>query len=211
MLAVLFQKILNHLSLLNITVDLNQKGNLTWRGSPVSGFFDQNNNMLGVDLTNEHWPLVLFHEYCHVLQAQESKWATPEELKMFDDREDWSNGKLQLEREDLLRMTRVVQACELDCEKRVVELIKEYKIECNIEEYIRDSNAYVLTYEAERLLKKAAPIGSSEKTAHLMPNTFITDLGSLPSGFIDIIEELIEEENDSRKEDSLGAEDNSIS
>lgn len=190
-IATLLQSILNDLALHAINVKLEYTDTVyTKEGTPCSGFMDKDVNTFCVAIQDENWFLVLLHEYCHFKQEREGLWSTKEELELFSRREKWALGQEEMDPEDVLRATRLIQACELDCEKRVVQILKTHAIPVDIEDYIRQANAYVLSYEYERQNRKV--VTGAGRTSLLMSATFITDFATLPPGY----NLLIEKQND---------------
>jgi len=185
--AVLLDKILAHLKLWNVKVNLAFADTVQFDGEDISGFFDQRSMTLGVAIKDENWFPVLIHEYCHFLQWKQGKWSSDKEIEEFTKRTEWVYKKTELSDEDVLRITRAIQACELDAEKNVVEMCIHHSVGIDIKDYIRESNAYVLTYEYERIFRKPCPPGTVDIVKHLMPDEFITDLATLPTGFIDLV------------------------
>lgn len=99
---------------------------------------------------------LLLHEYCHALQFYE---RNPEYLKII--REDidtkidnWINGKLKLEKIEVSELIQTLLNVEYDCEKKVINLIKEENINIDITTYIKKGNAYLYFYPLMKKYKK---------------------------------------------------------
>jgi hypothetical protein len=93
----------------------------------------------------EQWLLTFGHEYAHFLQWREkdSVWlASDPEVRCFDRQ---LAGK-KVARKKLLKALRLIQLCELDCEKRMVNLFKKYRIKLDYNRVVARSNAYVFFY-----------------------------------------------------------------
>lgn len=160
------------------TVELN--------GLHCAGFYLE--DKLVIAAHRDDWWLTLFHEYCHLCQDIETKFFNSEDYQIAAKFDDWINYEIELIEKDLLKCIRVIQKSELDCEKRVVKLLKEYKIAIDIEDYIRKSNAYVLMYEVVRKHRKWNSEGSPtafEEIYGTCSDKFIKikDLGKLPKNF----------------------------
>jgi hypothetical protein len=194
--AVLLNTILNDLLLKNIQVKFELTDTVYWHGSECVGYFDSDANTLCIAANYDDWFLTLVHEYCHFLQFQEGLYSSRRELDLYPKREKWSQGLVEMGEQELYWVTRMIQSCELDCERRVIEMVKKYTIPTNIEEYIRHANAYVLSYEVERLKGRALGVSSS-KAAHLCPITFIDDISVLPIGFLEVFSDDTQEANSS--------------
>jgi hypothetical protein len=181
----LLQHILNDLTLNNVQVKLELTDTVFQKeGGECVGFFDSDTNTLCVAVNYDDWFMTLVHEYCHFKQFQENLWSSRADLDLFSKREKWALGNAEMTEMELLFATRLIQECELDCEKRVIQMALQYLLPINMGEYIRYANSYVLSYELERL--KGKTLGStnhSGKAAHLCPTEFITDLSFLPPGY----------------------------
>ena len=181
--AYLLQKILQELQHSFITVRFEVADTInTKEGIECSGFFDQEINTLAVAIEDDGWFLVLLHEYCHFKQWQEGLWSSEAHIALETGRDKWVLGQQEMTDYDVLKATRSIQECELDCEKRVVAMIQEHNLSVDTQEYTRLSNAYVLSFEVERLQRKVLHNGSSQG-APFMPNIFITDFSTFPSGY----------------------------
>lgn len=85
------------------------------------------------------------HEYCHFLQWKEKdgivdymKWD--KSVTVFFE---WLARTRKRCPEKYLYG---VQECELDCDRRVIELIKKHDLKVDIDDYIQQSNAYILSF-----------------------------------------------------------------
>jgi len=111
------------------------------------GWFDGNvpEFVCAMDKPTEQWLLTFGHEYAHFLQWREKdpvSIASNPEVKHFDRQ---LAGK-KVDRKKLLKALRLIQLCELDCEKRMVALFKKYRIKLDYSRVIARSNAYVYFY-----------------------------------------------------------------
>ena len=143
----------------------------------VSGYWDEGKMQLHVAIYTEEWLTILAHEYGHFCQWKEGKFVSDKETDLFVDFDEWLRGTKELTQKRLLASCRMVQACELDCEKRALVLIKKFKLSNDYTLYIQKSNSYVLGYEVVRKLRmwfKSGPSKFSEINK-LMKKSFIKD------------------------------------
>ena len=98
----------------------------------------------------EDWFPTFIHEYCHFRQHKDR-------LPIYMNSDDsFNNIWNSLEGEDKMKRGSidVIQKVELDCEKRVVEIIKEYDLPFSVDQYIREANVHVLMYNEVYRYKK---------------------------------------------------------
>lgn len=120
----------------------------------VSGLFDSDNLELTVN-TNKpilEWLPIFVHESCHMDQHIESAkpWLDLD-VKGHDATnllDMWLGHIIDLNAGQLETIVNKVLEMELDCEKRSVEKIKQYKLPLDIKEYVRKANAYMYFYRA---------------------------------------------------------------
>lgn len=125
----------------------------------VGGYFDSESSTLVCVIQDPNqspgepprWVTLLAHEFSHLLQWQEDcePWVNCT-YKTYDCNlmlDMWLNHAIELNDEQLTSCINAVADLELDCEKRTVELIKEFDLPYDIAEYVQRSNAYVLHYQ----------------------------------------------------------------
>jgi hypothetical protein len=141
----------------------------------VSGYWDESKKQLHVAIYTEEWLTILAHEYGHFCQWKEGKFVSDRETELFIDFEEWLRGIKELTQKRLLASCRMVQSCELDCEKRALKLIKKFSLTDDYSLYIQKSNSYVLGYEIVRKLRKWFKTGPSRfpEINKLMTKRFI--------------------------------------
>ena len=162
----------------NFGVLLHKKDNLGGYG----GWFgtDDGERELVVALDHHMGFEIFIHEYCHFLQWKHDREFWDSSSEYYDLLFDWiENKELQASEEDLEKSLHTILAIEHDCEKRVLNLVKNNPIEgFDTDKYIRAVNSYLWSYHINRELRErpANPIYSESLLAH-MPNTFNSDLG----------------------------------
>lgn len=144
----------------------------------VSGYWDEDDRKLNVAIYCDEWLTVLAHEYGHFCQWKENKFldnATSNAYVLFDE---WIDGEKDLTKKCLDQVCELIQKCELDCEKRALNLIKEYKLYKDEKLYIQKANSYVLGYAAAKLTRKwfKTPPSRTSKVYKNMPKTFTKTL-----------------------------------
>lgn len=115
-----------------------------------SGYFiDNGDPSLGVGCNKplEKWLPILVHEYSHMCQFIEKSehWINNFEdgKETIDYIEDWMCGSDCDKIEDFIKRSFLVEA---DCEKRTIEVIKEFELPIDIKEYTQKANSYILYY-----------------------------------------------------------------
>lgn len=133
---------------------------------------------------------ILVHEYCHYKQWKDKSplWEASSKAHRRLDR--WLNGKIKrLAIEDIRR----IQKLELDCDKRAIALIKEKKLLIDINEYIRESNVYILLYNMVFMLNDfyIASLYSNKELQQFVPNYHINnhELGIICPKFIEYVKD----------------------
>ncbi len=140
---------------------------------------------------NYYWFEILMHEYAHVCQDLDSWHEDPWDDYYWQTFDGWLLRDLEVPEKPLKECTGVIARCELDAERRVVRMIKKHRLtRISIENYIRQANAYVYSYEATRITRawpKRNPSEVSDITA-LMPTRFIRKdrVHCLPRGYLDL-------------------------
>lgn len=101
------------------------------------------------------WLPIAVHEYGHFLQwrhqrdfFESANFYEPGQkpTDVYELINDWSIGKRPLTRPQLVGYTHIARNLELDCERKTVDMIKQWNLPVNVDEYIQKSNAYVLEY-----------------------------------------------------------------
>lgn len=155
---------------------------------------DYRSGRLRVGIRHDAWFLVFLHEYCHFLQDRDkTPWfADPAVIRSWNIFFEWLDGAPANARE-VLRATRCIQSCELDCERRVIRLIKRHKFTSICPSYYASAaNIYIWQYEAARLFrawnKPERPPNNIARLHKLCPDKLIrvSQLHKVPDGYLDI-------------------------
>lgn len=144
----------------------------------VSGYWSDDDKKLNVAIYCDEWLTVLAHEYGHFCQWKENKFLDKATADAYVDFDEWIEGKKELSKNKLEKTCELIQKCELDCEKRALNFIKEYKLYKDEKLYIQKANSYVLGYEAAKLKRKwfKMPPSRTSKIFSNMPKTFTKSL-----------------------------------
>jgi hypothetical protein len=144
----------------------------------VSGYWSDDDRKLNVAIYCDEWLTVLAHEYGHFCQWKENKFVDRATGNAYVDFDEWLEGKVELSKKKLEKTCELIQKCELDCEKRALKLIKEYKLYKDEKLYIQKANSYVLGYQAAKTKRKwfKLPPSRTSKVFSNMSKTFTKSL-----------------------------------
>jgi hypothetical protein len=182
-----------HASAYDVKVVLHDKPFIMCDGLKVSGYFDNGRLSLHVALKNPIWFEILVHEYGHFRQWIEfcKVWAKYErEVKKWDD---WVIKKAEMSKERIDREFKIVRNLELDCEKRSVELIKQFNLPIDVKNYIKGANTYIYFYAFVRKNRKWYNKKSPYKVKEIfdmMPAKFLEphEYNTMPKGYEEAVE-----------------------
>lgn len=120
----------------------------------VSGYFSEEDKEIVISLKESDWLEVLVHEYNHFIQfiSNESSYIslTQGDSNYLSEMWEWIDKESEFEEKRLDVMFQTVREMELDCERRTVEMIKQYNLPINLEEYIFTANVYLYFYSFVR-------------------------------------------------------------
>ncbi len=93
----------------------------------------------------EQWFPILIHEYNHMRQwlESDSTWAAYDGIPSLSA---WLEGVIDLSEEEALKCCLVYALNELNCDTRVVEMIKKFEIDIDPEYYAQTAHAYAWFY-----------------------------------------------------------------
>lgn len=159
------------------------------------GYFDSDNLVLAcatIDLQDPiRWVTLLAHEYCHLEQWAENSeiWNSTtigdyDALTIWDM---WLNHYVELNEEQLTKYTNIAMNLELDCEKRTVEVLREFSLPFDIGVYTQRSNAYAIMYQFCKKYRKwnipgRSPSGMVEVYS-ILSKEFDMDYYNLPKDY----------------------------
>jgi hypothetical protein len=151
-----------------------------------SGFFEEDKKRIVVAIRypQKKWFPVFIHEFCHFQQWKDN---TPTYLRLSQHEDintavwDYVDGK-KIAKSVIEKSVRAYQKMELDCEKRVVEFAREFKLSIDIDKYIQQANSYLLFYEIARRTGRwydVAPFDIPE-IVQVIPAEFLNDYSDVP-------------------------------
>jgi len=165
-------------------------------GMRTNGYFDHMSEPARLAVAtgdSAKWFWVFVHEYCHFNQWIEQCAGWLEYEKYVKHWDVYASGICpNVKGMDVIKEFQCARDLELDCEKRVVRMIKKYNLPIKVEDYIRNANAYVYFYSYVRdnaRWYKVAPYRVKE-ILKVMPTKFLTtkQYDKLPSGYVELIE-----------------------
>lgn len=158
-----------------------------------NGYFDEPPTFAcAIGKPQKEWLLIFIHEYCHFCQwkEKEPKYLKVDKTKGMEDYDNWLAYKAELSPQVVKKCTRVVQEMELDCEKRVVEIIQNYQLPFDIKDYIKKANSYILFYNMvlkhRKWCKKKSP-HEIQEIIDIMPDHWLNCYTRTPKKFEELI------------------------
>lgn len=171
-----------HVEQYDVKLYLSKAKRVNCDGMKTNGFFDDvvpNRKLAVATGDNVDWFWVFVHEYCHFTQWVEKAKVWTDYDKKVKHWHEYCTGentdvvgmKMKLQNE-----YEAVRNVELDCEKRVIKMIKKYNLPIDVESYTRNGNAYVYFYTHVRdnpgWYKKKAPY-KVKQILNIMPTKFL--------------------------------------
>lgn len=187
------QKFLDHVKveckLRKIKLDLRKRsGYLRLSGNiKCSGYFDSHNKQLVVAANREDFIEILAHEYGHLTQWAENcpEWVACEPT--VDHIERWLAGERI---RNVFVHIRSMRDLELDNEKRVIKLIREFDLPIDVKRYTKKANGYVYFYTWMMKTRRWSSIENSpysnDAIIDAMPEEFQEDYEDIPQNVIDV-------------------------
>lgn len=178
-----------------------------FNGTKCNGFFNDIQSGYGrptlaisVGKSIEKWLPILVHEFCHFKQwsRQDPLWMDLRKNNVQDEDFlfDWINGK-EFSNEYISDLVPKVRNMELDCERRVIELLRKRQLPIDIIQYTKNANAYVNFYTYMGMKRKWYIIGkepyNDPKIIELMSDKFDMDYDNLSPELISLYDECVKE------------------
>ncbi|MFZ2769767.1 MAG: hypothetical protein WAZ50_01415 [Minisyncoccia bacterium] len=144
----------------NVTVKLAASPSVDNEGFAVGGYFCGVDRELAVATQRDEqaWLGILLHEYSHLTQWIE---GSPLWHGYREDMWAWLDGKPL---RDAKAAVLAVQACEADCERRTIRLIRELGAPIDVALYSRAANAYLHFHNVMATERKWYRPGTSMQT-----------------------------------------------
>jgi hypothetical protein len=159
----------------------------------VGGYFSWTDREILIDITS-NWLSTLVHEFCHLLILKEtSRKENNLQYKSSDMMFSWLSKERELSKKEINFYVDVVKLMELECEKRSVEIIKQFDLPIDISTYIKQANAYVIYHE---IIKKyriwsSVPLSEMTNVMSLMSDKFDMDYINVDSKILKSFEEYL--------------------
>lgn len=113
------------------------------------GWFDHTRRQYLCCMGNDLGFDIFIHEYCHYLQWKTKTKFFKKLCKSVDSFFGWlEDPNISISDEKLDKIVNDCIELEYDCEKMAISLIKKYKLDVNLDVYIRAANAYLMFYHA---------------------------------------------------------------
>lgn len=145
-------------------------------GAPSSGYFSESERKIVACLKAKDFIGILVHEYCHFRQFVEDKEQWDYANNAYEKMYDWLDGKRVKNIKDHLK---IVQALELDCEKRAVAMFAKWDVGVDKKHYIKGANAYMYFFEylaeSRKWCHPYNTPSNNDALLMLMPTTFVGD------------------------------------
>jgi hypothetical protein len=125
--------------------------------SNVGGLYDSSDVFVAIRPKKTFILLILVHEYCHFCQELDErnkvkvnfKHVSGDEYSIF-----WNwlkDKKVKCNKKKIKDIARRIASIELDCDQRVVSLMKEYELEkekgYSVKNYVQRANSYAMFYQ----------------------------------------------------------------
>lgn len=187
------EHVIEQCKLKNVELDLRKSKYLELSDNiKCGGYFDSDIPKLACAMDHEESKTLLIHEYCHMTQWLDEMPLWNESAESIELVDKWLGGE---DVENIGKHVRISKDLELDNEKRAVQIMKDWDLEIDIEDYIRKSNAYVLFYlYLEKSRKWSVPGNSpytNKRVLELMSSKFDMNYDVLDP----TIEKIFREEN----------------
>jgi len=175
-----------------VKIDLRYSNKVMANGLRCSGFFDSTSKtfVCGVKKPLSVWLPIYVHEYCHFLQWRDgSVYFDPRYPRYCESTvDDWLAGN-SFSKTKIFNSIEASKECELDCEKRVVKLIKKFNLPMDVDNYIKRANVYVMFYNYVMIRRKWVPKGKPmpyniKKLRELFPPRFLKSYESIPMKYL---------------------------
>ena len=111
-------------------------------GVECSGWFNHLKKEFKVAMEPDHWLEIYTHEYCHFKQYQDGLMEGYDDVTLWQ----WLDGK-DFPQKKVVEVLRAAQRIEADNERRTVQMARDKELPIDIENYIRECNAYILSHD----------------------------------------------------------------
>lgn len=181
----------------NVKIVLSPDDHVTTEaGCKCNGFFDIETLAVATGKEFEKWFKTFVHEYCHMTQWIEDtkEWnACKDPCDAEEITELWYDHKIELTKEQALDWTVKARDVELDCEKRVIQLIDRFNLPIDKEAYIKHANAYIYFWTYTLTSRSWYKIGKEpyniKEIVDAMPSNFYNNYNVMPETYMKLYKE----------------------
>lgn len=180
-----------NLKLQNFTIKLIHKKVAKCVTGICSGYFSIGTRELVIATGNSKWFETLLHEYCHFCQFVEESKVYRNYCLAKGKWHAWANKTVEIENKDKRWHFIAVRNLELDCERRVIKLIKKYNLPVDINDYCRKANVYLFDYKYRDLTRTPLRfINNFSKLHSIIPAKLLRnkDYDKLPKKYKKLLE-----------------------
>jgi len=163
-----------------------------------SGYFDYFDKVIKVATKreNDKWISVLAHEYSHFLQYTEQcdEWGSCHngDMDINEYVVNWLEGDDTLHYRVICNYIDKIQKLELDCEKRTIKIIKQFKLPVKIKFYTKVACAYIHFHncmtETRQWVKYGYKFSEDTELLNLIKPNFNQDFVNTPRYILDYME-----------------------
>jgi hypothetical protein len=183
------EKVKPELERARIKVLINSKGEF-------NGSFDSVERELTVNTNGQLVFQTLIHEYCHFLQWKNERQKWNFLTKGVDVFFEWIDGKDFTEEKTSKALVQTIEL-ELDCERKSLELIRNWHLDVNPFLYTTAANAYLFSYIFSYKYRQFVmgiykPEILRYMPGHLLDLEDYLDENNIPKNVIDVFENLFE-------------------
>lgn len=159
----------------------------------VDGYFSWDSKEIMICIESINWLSTLVHEFCHLLiykscTRKENNLRNKALGNMFD----WVSHDIELDEKEIIRSVNIVKHMELECERKTVEIIKEYSLPIDIVQYTKEANAYVLFHDFVKLNRQwttSTYIANMTKVLECMSSEFDMDYANISYPLLELYSE----------------------
>lgn len=137
----------------------------------------------------EDWISIFAHEYCHFLQwiDKPKVWYAYSRLNS-DVLSDCINNK-PIKHSKLEYYLNTTRDIELDCEKRTVKLLSEYKLPLDLKKYIKGANIYIFYHNYLKISRKwhgkeQIPPHENKHLLNIVDSKFYSNYNYIPNDLL---------------------------
>lgn len=165
-------------------------------GDTCAGYFDDAPKpvfVCAIGGPQRDWVPTFIHEFCHFIQwkDQTKEWLRYQKIDTECLLDKWIGDEIELPLETVKKLVRATRDIELDCEKRVVDVISRFDLEFDVEDYTKKANAYILYFNLiphyRGWFQKESP-SEVNQIMKIMPGKFLKNYNRTPKKFAALVD-----------------------